>query len=97
MILLTNPQEQTRFLRFLAVGVTGAVVDFGTFNLLTLLLHVPAVLASMISLPVDPIHAGQPGRSGHPHASFCRPRSTTAPDIRLNRASFLHLARLLGA
>lgn len=49
MILLTNSQEQTRFLRFIVVGVTGAVVDFGTFNLLTLVLHVPAVLASVIS------------------------------------------------
>jgi putative flippase GtrA len=32
-ILVTNPQERTRFLKFLAVGVMGAVVDFGIMNL----------------------------------------------------------------
>ena len=31
---ITNPRERTRFLRFLAVGVIGAVVDFGIENLL---------------------------------------------------------------
>jgi len=31
---LTNPRERTRFLRFLVVGVVGAVVDFGVENLL---------------------------------------------------------------
>ncbi len=31
---LTNPRERTRFLRFLAVGLVGAVVDFGVENLL---------------------------------------------------------------
>jgi putative flippase GtrA len=47
-----NPRlhrELTRFARFSAVGVIGAVVDFGTFNLLTALLSVWSVLASMIS------------------------------------------------
>ncbi|MCO5186614.1 MAG: GtrA family protein [Anaerolineae bacterium] len=29
-----NPKELTRFLKFLVVGVIGAVVDFGTYNLL---------------------------------------------------------------
>jgi putative flippase GtrA len=33
--IITNPRERTRFLRFAAVGFIGAVVDFGTFNLLT--------------------------------------------------------------
>jgi len=49
MSLLTNRQERTRFLRFLVVGLIGAVVDFGTFNLLTLLVHVPAIWASVCS------------------------------------------------
>lgn len=29
-----NPKELTRFLKFLVVGVIGAVVDFGTYNIL---------------------------------------------------------------
>jgi putative flippase GtrA len=36
-------------LRFAFVGVVGAVVDFGTFNLLTHALGVPAILAQVIS------------------------------------------------
>lgn len=47
--ILTNPRERTRFLRFAVVGVFGAIVDFGTFNLLAGPLRVPAVLASVIS------------------------------------------------
>jgi putative flippase GtrA len=47
--IMTNPQERTRFLRFAVVGVVGAVVDFGTFNLLVSLFSVQAVLASVIS------------------------------------------------
>jgi putative flippase GtrA len=48
-MILTNQQERVRFLRFAAVGVIGAVVDFGTFNLLTQLTPLKAVIASMIS------------------------------------------------
>jgi putative flippase GtrA len=32
--IIANPRERTRFLRFAFVGIVGAVVDFGTFNLL---------------------------------------------------------------
>lgn len=49
MNVITNPQERTRFLKFLVVGLIGAVVDFGTFNLLTLTTAIPAVWASAIS------------------------------------------------
>ena len=49
MMILTDPKERTRFLRFAVVGTIGAVVDFGTFNLLTLLTPIPAVIASVIS------------------------------------------------
>ncbi len=31
---ITNPRERTRFLRFLVVGLVGALVDFGIENLL---------------------------------------------------------------
>lgn len=48
-VLITNSRERNRFMRFAVVGVFGALVDFGTFNLLTELLHVPAVLSSMLS------------------------------------------------
>ena len=48
-ILLTNPRERTRFIRFLVVGFFGAVVDFGIENLLHRLLGVPYVWAGGIS------------------------------------------------
>jgi putative flippase GtrA len=41
--------EAKRFVKFLVVGTVGAVVDFGTFNLLTALLHMPPVISSVIS------------------------------------------------
>lgn len=47
--ILTNPQERTRFLRFAVVGIVGAVVDFGAFNLLTNLFGMVAVVASVLS------------------------------------------------
>lgn len=46
---LNNPQEKTRFFRFLFVGTFGAVVDFSTFNLLILVFNMVAVIASTIS------------------------------------------------
>ena len=48
-MILTNKKERRRFFRFLVVGAIGAVVDFGTFNLLTNLTPINAVVASMIS------------------------------------------------
>jgi len=46
---LSNPSERGRFLRFAVVGVIGAVVDFGTFNILESLFHVAPVIASIVS------------------------------------------------
>ncbi len=48
-VILTNQQERNRFLKFAVVGVFGAIVDFGTFNLLTHTLEISAVLASVLS------------------------------------------------
>jgi putative flippase GtrA len=48
-MILTNPRERSRFMRFALVGVVGAIVDFGTFNLLTNLTPIPAVIAQMMS------------------------------------------------
>ncbi len=41
--------ESKRFAKFLVVGTIGAVVDFGTFNLLTAALHLPPVPSSVCS------------------------------------------------
>jgi putative flippase GtrA len=48
-MILTNKKEQTRFLRFMAVGIIGAVIDFGTFNLLHDLISIPFLIAQAIS------------------------------------------------
>ncbi len=48
-VILTNPQERTRFLKFAVVGAIGAVIDFGAMNLLTGAAHMPLVPAGTIS------------------------------------------------
>ncbi len=47
--IITNPQERTRFLKFMAVGVIGAVVDFGIMNLFSKLFGMALVWAGTIS------------------------------------------------
>lgn len=42
-------RELSRFLKFTVVGTVGAIVDFGTFNLLLALLSVPYLIAGGIS------------------------------------------------
>lgn len=42
-------RELTRFIKFSVVGAIGAVVDFGTFNLLHVLLGLWSIFASIIS------------------------------------------------
>lgn len=49
MTLLNNVKERQRFLKFAAVGVIGAVIDFGVMNLLTQALDMPLVPAGTIS------------------------------------------------
>ena len=48
-MIFTIPQERTRFLRFAMVGLIGAVIDFGVFNVLVQVSPIKAVFASMIS------------------------------------------------
>lgn len=48
-VILTNAKERTRFLRFAVVGVIGAVIDFGTMNILVNFLHFALVTAGTIS------------------------------------------------
>jgi putative flippase GtrA len=47
--VLKNPRERTRFLRFIVVGLFGALVDFGVMNLLTHAFGFPLVVAGTIS------------------------------------------------
>ena len=49
MKLVTDRVERTRFLKFMVVGVIGALVDFSTMNLLTRVLAMPLVSAGTIS------------------------------------------------
>ncbi len=51
-MILTNAKERTRFIRFIVVGTVGAVVDFGTFNLLIAVFDVPEVWAQVVSFTV---------------------------------------------
>jgi putative flippase GtrA len=48
-MIISNPDERGRFLRFALVGAIGAVVDFGTFNLMVNIFRIPTVSASVIS------------------------------------------------
>ncbi len=48
-MILSNPRERERFLKFAVVGVIGAIVDFGLFNLSIAFLRMPAVWASALS------------------------------------------------
>ncbi len=48
-MIVTDPKERDRFLRFAVVGIIGAVVDFGVFNLLTATTSILPVYASIIS------------------------------------------------
>jgi putative flippase GtrA len=48
-VIVRNERERSRFLRFMAVGVIGAIVDFGTFNLLSGPFHVLPIIAQLIS------------------------------------------------
>ena len=48
--VLHNPVERSRFLKFMAVGAIGAIVDFSIANLLTHFLRMDLVPAGTISL-----------------------------------------------
>ena len=52
----TNRKEFKRFSKFLVVGTTGFVVDFGVFNLLLKALNFPPVMAQAISFTLAAIN-----------------------------------------
>ncbi len=51
-MIISNKKERTRFFRFAAVGILGAVIDFGILNLLNQLFHVPVLIAQAVSFTV---------------------------------------------
>jgi putative flippase GtrA len=73
--ILNNSRERSRFMRFALVGVFGAIVDFGTFNLLTGIFKMPAVLASVCSFGAAIV------------SNFIWNRYWTYPDSRSKRVS----------
>ena len=56
--IISDPQERTRFLKFMLVGVIGAVVDFGIMNLLTVgkilikIFHISFLIILPFQLPL---------------------------------------------
>lgn len=48
-VILSNPRERIRFLRFAVVGIIGAVVDFGMMNLLVQVFAFRLTVAGVIS------------------------------------------------
>ncbi len=48
-MILTNPRERTRFLRFAFVGIIGAIIDFGVSNFVKWQFHSPSEIAQAIS------------------------------------------------
>ena len=47
--LFLDRQEQTRFLKFMVVGIFGAAIDFGIMNLLSQLFGLPLIWAGSVS------------------------------------------------
>ena len=47
--VFSSAQERTRFLRFVVVGVIGAIIDFGIMNLLTQIFGIALVPAGTVS------------------------------------------------
>lgn len=74
-MIIIDPQERARFLRFAMVGIIGAVIDFGIFNLLTQLTPLPAVWASVVSFAAAVI------------SNFLWNRFWTYPDSRTKKVS----------
>jgi putative flippase GtrA len=74
-MIITDPQERNRFLRFAVVGVIGAVVDFGTFNILVNLIHMVPIWASVCSFAAAVV------------SNFLWNRFWTYPDSRSKRVS----------
>lgn len=75
MILLKNPRERSRFLRYSIVGGIGALVDFTVLNLLISVFSVSSVIASVFSFLAAVV------------SNFTWNRLWTYPDSRSKRVS----------
>jgi putative flippase GtrA len=75
MILLKNPRERSRFLRYSIVGGIGALVDFSILNLLITVFGVSSVIASVFSFLAAVV------------SNFIWNRFWTYPDSRSKRVS----------
>jgi putative flippase GtrA len=49
---LVNEKEGKRFVRFAIVGTIGAIIDFGVFNILTIVFSFPSIYSSIFSFLV---------------------------------------------
>ena len=56
MSLLKSKKERIRFIKFGTVGIIGSVVDFGVFNLLTIVFNVNSIVSSIISFSLAVIN-----------------------------------------
>jgi len=56
MSILTNKKERTRFIKFGIVGIIGSVIDFGVFNLLTILANCSSMISNIISFTLAVIN-----------------------------------------
>ncbi len=56
MSIFKNKKEFTRFIKFGTVGLIGSVIDFGIFNLLTIVLHVTSIASSTVSFALAVIN-----------------------------------------
>lgn len=53
---ITSKNEWIRFIKFGIVGIIGSVIDFGIFNLLTIVFNVASILSSTISFALAVIN-----------------------------------------
>jgi putative flippase GtrA len=51
-MIISNKKEQTRFMKFIVVGIISSIVDFGLMNLFTLAFNLSLVLSQAISFTV---------------------------------------------
>lgn len=73
--ILSNPREGARFLRFMVVGLIGAVIDFSSFNVLSGFFHMPGVISQALSFIIAVI------------SNFLWNRYWTYPDSRTKTVS----------
>jgi len=86
-VIITDPQERTRFLKFMAVGAFGALVDFGIANFLlrgggTYINNVRAFQVVIPSFHMPLIYAGSISFTCAVISNFIWNRYWTYPDSR---------------